>query len=117
MRGFPHSKIPFDWAIFHRLLVRAAPALLLPVLILVLLRFGIATPTEVSVLATVYALAMGVFVYRDMTLRRFVDAVISAGCSTGVVLLVIMGSSVVGWLVTSAQIPHAFARSEEHTSE
>src|SRR3546814_10456888 len=31
MRGFPHSKIPFDWASFHRLLVRAAPALLLPV--------------------------------------------------------------------------------------
>src|SRR3546814_286756 len=52
---------------------------------------------------------MGVFVYRDMTLRRFVDAVISAGCSTGVVMLVIMGSSVVGWLVTYAQIPQAFA--------
>src|SRR3546814_4715056 len=74
---------------------------------------------------------MGVFVYRDMTLRRFVDAVISAGCSTGVVMLVIMGSSVVGWLVTYAQIPQAFAawcmetlqdpwliiRSDEHTSE
>src|SRR5690606_1215972 len=45
MRGFPHSKIPFDWASFHHLLLRAAPALLLPVLILVLLRFGIATPT------------------------------------------------------------------------
>lgn len=109
MRGFPHSKMPFDWVSFHRLLLRAAPALLLPVLILVLLRFGIATPTEVSVLATFYALAMGVFVYRDMTPRRFVDAIISAGCSTGVVMLVIMGSSVVGWLVTYAQIPQAFA--------
>jgi tripartite ATP-independent transporter DctM subunit len=109
LRGFPHSKMPFDWTQFRRLLPRAAPALLLPVLILVLLRFGIATPTEVSVLATLYALAMGVFVYRDMTLRRFVDAVISAGCSTGVVMLVIMGSSVVGWLVTYVQMPQAFA--------
>src|SRR3546814_13211527 len=59
MRGFPHSNIPFDWASFHRLLFGAAPARLLPVLFLVLLRFGIATPTEVSVLATFYALAMG----------------------------------------------------------
>src|SRR3546814_413262 len=110
MRGFPHSKIPFDWASFHRLLVRAAPALVLPVLILVLLRFGIATPTEVSVLATLYALAMGLFVYRDMTWRRFVSSVINAGCSTGVVMLVIMGSSVVGWLMTYAQVPQAFAQ-------
>jgi tripartite ATP-independent transporter DctM subunit len=109
LRNFPHSKISFDWMQFRSLLLRAAPALLLPVLILVLLRFGIATPTEVSVLATLYALAMGVFVYRDMTLRRFIDAVISAGCSTGVVMLVIMGSSVVGWLVTYAQLPQAFA--------
>src|SRR3546814_15703932 len=110
MRGFPHSKIPFDWASFHRLLVRAAPALLLPVLILVLLRFGIATPTEVSVLATFYALAMGVFVYRDMTLRRFVDAVISAGCSTGVVILVIMGSSVEGWQIGRASFRERVCR-------
>lgn len=108
-RGFPYRKMSFDWKEFHRLLLRAAPALLLPVLILVLLRFGIATPTEVSVLATFYAIVMGVFVYRDMTMRRFVDAVLSAGCSTGVVMLVIMGSSVVGWLVTYAQLPQAFA--------
>lgn len=108
-RGFPHRRADFDWAAFRMLLWRALPALLLPVLILVLLRFGIATPTEVSVLASLYALAMGVFVYRDMTIDRFVSAVVSAGVSTGVVMLVIMGSSVVGWLATYAQIPQTFA--------
>lgn len=37
------------------------------------------------------------------------SAVVSAGVSTGVVMLVIMGSSVVGWLATYAQIPQSFA--------
>jgi len=109
MRNFPQHKSVFDWAAFWPLLGKALPALLLPVLILVLLRFGIATPTEVSVLATLYALAMGVFVYRDMTVKRFMSAVVSAGIATGVVMLVIMGSSVVGWLATYAQVPQTFA--------
>lgn len=109
LRGFPYQEAAFDWAAFWSLLWKALPALLLPVLILVLLRFGIATPTEVSVLATLYALAMGAFVYRDLTVSRFMSAVVSAGVSTGVVMLVIMGSSVVGWLATYAQIPQTFA--------
>ncbi|MDQ2695817.1 MAG: TRAP transporter large permease subunit, partial [Pseudomonadota bacterium] len=109
LRGFPYQKRPFEWRRFRYLLLQASPALALPVLILVLLRFGFATPTEVSVLATFYALAAALFVYRDLTWARFYHAVIAAGVATGVVMLVIMGSAVVGWLMTFAQIPQAFA--------
>ncbi|KKW69030.1 membrane protein [Lampropedia cohaerens] len=108
LRGFPCHRAPFDWRRFWPLLLKAIPALALPVMILVLLRFGIATPTEVSVLATLYALCMGLFVYRDLSLARIKDAVLAAGISTGVVMLVIMGSSVVAWLLTYAQIPQTF---------
>ena len=41
-----------------KLAVLSGPALLMPILILLGLRFGIATPTEISVLAVVYALAL-----------------------------------------------------------
>ncbi len=108
-RGFPFVASKFDGAKVWGLFVEALPALAMPILILVLLRFGIATPTEVAVMAVLYALAMGVFLYRDMTVKRFVEALISAGVATGVVMLVIMGSSVVGWLMTFAQIPQSFA--------
>jgi TRAP-type C4-dicarboxylate transport system permease large subunit len=37
------------------------------VLILVALRFGFATPTEIAVMAVLYALLMGLFLYRDMS--------------------------------------------------
>ena len=70
----------------------ASPALALPVLIIVFLRFGVATPTEVSVISTLYAAVVSMLVYRDLTLQRVKAAVLEAGIATGVVLLVIMRS-------------------------
>ena len=109
LRGFPYERVPFAWDRFGPLFLRACPAILMPVLILILLRFGIATPTEVSVLAVFYSLAAGVFLYRDMTLARLVRAMIAAGVATGVVMLVIMASAAVGWIMTFVQAPQLFA--------
>jgi tripartite ATP-independent transporter DctM subunit len=108
-RNFPHRVQPFEWRRFGPLFLQASPAIAMPVLILLLLRFGIATPTEVSVLAVFYSLVAGVVFYRDMTWRRFAHAVIAAGVATGVVMLVIMASAVVGWIMTFVQAPQLFA--------
>jgi tripartite ATP-independent transporter DctM subunit len=89
--------------------VLSGPALLMPILILLGLRFGIATPTEISVLAVVYALALSGFFYRDLTWARFKDSLIESGIATGVVMLVIMGSAIVGWILTFDQVPTRFA--------
>lgn len=107
-RGFPRDTTPFNRKAFLRQLVLAGPALLMPVLIIVFLRFGIATPTEVSVMSTLYALVVSTVVYRDMTMAKLRQAAIEAGISTGVVLLIIMASSIVGWIVTYEQLPAAF---------
>ncbi len=109
MRGFPMTDTPFNFAKCGRLFIDALPALAMPLMIIVLLRFGIATPTEVSVIAVFYALLAGIFIYKDMTVNRFFQALLAAGIATGVVMLVIMGSAVVGWMLTYAQIPQLFA--------
>jgi len=110
LRGFPYERKPFDWPKFRELSVQAAPALAMPIFILLFLRFGIATPTEVSVMAVLYSLAAGLFIYRDMTFKRFYDAIISAGVATGVVMLVIMASAIVGWIMTYVQMPQVFSQ-------
>ena len=92
-----------------KLAVLSGPALLMPILILLGLRFGIATPTEISVLAVVYALALSAFFYRDLTWKRFYHSLIESGIATGVVMLVIMGSAIVGWILTFDQVPTRFA--------
>lgn len=109
LRGFPYRRETSTWGEMGGMTLFALPALMMPIMIVVLLRFGFATPTEVSVLATVYALLVSLIVYRDMTLDRLTHAVLSAGVATGVVMLVIMGSAVIGWLLTYAQVPQIFA--------
>jgi tripartite ATP-independent transporter DctM subunit len=109
VRGFPMTQTPFNAAKCGALFFEALPALMMPFMIIVLLRFGFATPTEVSVIAVFYALLAGVFIYKDMTGKRFFQALTAAGMATGVVMLVIMGSAVVGWMMTYAQVPQLFA--------
>ncbi len=92
-----------------KLAVLSSPALLMPILILLGLRFGIATPTEISVLAVVYALGLSALFYRDLTWQRFYHSLIESGIATGVVMLVIMGSAIVGWILTFDQVPTRFA--------
>src|SRR5205085_2724271 len=81
----------------------------LPVMIIILLRFGIATPTEVAVLSTLYAGAVSLLIYHDLTLKRLHAAVMEAGLASGVVLLVIMASAAIGWLLTFDQMPQGVA--------
>jgi tripartite ATP-independent transporter DctM subunit len=106
-RGFQREIRPINLRILAREFGYSFPAILLPVLIIISLRFGIVTPTEVSVLAAAYALVVSVLLYRDLSWKRLLDCITEAGVATGIVLLVIMASSVVGWIVTFEQIPTA----------
>jgi tripartite ATP-independent transporter DctM subunit len=107
--GLVPSDVPTDWPRIARLFLLALPALALPVLILLGLRFGFATPTEIAVMAVLYAMAAGAVIYRDLTWRRVVKALVDAGIATGIVLLVIMGSAVASWILTFDQVPQRFA--------
>lgn len=100
---------PFDPRRLLRLAALALPALILPVLILVALRFGFATPTEIAVMAVLYALAASLVIYRDMSWGRFRKAMIDAGVATGIVMMVIMASAVASWILTYDQVPQRFA--------
>ena len=114
-RGFPRDQTPFNWKSFNGQLYYSAPALALPVLIIVFLRFGIATPTEVSVMSTLYALMVSVVVYRDLTMARLKHSIIDAGLATSVVMLIIMASSVIGWILTFEQLPASFVDWAQHS--
>jgi tripartite ATP-independent transporter DctM subunit len=104
-KNLPRETSTLQRAQMVRNLWLASPAVLLPVFIVVFLRFGIATPTEVAVLSALYAGAVSVLLYRDLTWKRLNAAIVEAGVATGVVLLVIMASSAIGWMLTFDQLP------------
>ncbi len=107
--GLVPSYAPMDWPHLSRLFLLALPALALPVLILLGLRFGFATPTEIAVMAVLYAMAAGAVIYRDLTWQRVAKALVDAGIATGIVMLVIMGSAAASWILTFDQVPQRFA--------
>ncbi len=108
LRNFPYEKSPVAWGAMARRGLFAMPALMLPVIVLFSLRFGLATPTEISVIAVVYSLIVSSVLYRDMTWARIKRSIYFSGTATGVVMLLIMASMVCGWVLTLEQIPESF---------
>lgn len=86
-------------------ILTAGWALMLPVIILVGLRFGIFTPTEAGVVAAFYALFVGLVVYRELTPRLLFDALLDAGRMTAVIMLLVAASVVTGFMMTIASLP------------
>lgn len=84
---------------------RALPALVLPVVVIGGLRVGVFTPTEAAVIATVYAAIVGGFVYRELTVKSFYEALVDAGKTSAVVMFLIGTSMVSAWLITIANLP------------
>ena len=85
-------------------------ALFIPVVIWGGIFLGIATATEVAALAVVAAFAIGVFIYRELPLRELVRVLKESVGQTAAVMLIVASSAVLGWLLTSEQIPQKFAR-------
>jgi C4-dicarboxylate transporter, DctM subunit len=109
VRGFPLIANDPDSESIGRALVSAIPALAMPAFIVILLRAGIATPTEVSVIAVAYALVVSAVIYRDLTLQRIYHSLVSTAVTTGVVMLVITASSLVGHVLITEAIPTKIA--------
>jgi tripartite ATP-independent transporter DctM subunit len=82
-----------------------ALALLMPIAILGGIRFGIVTPTEAAVVATVYALIVGMFVYRELKLSDLYRVTLLAAKTTSAVMLLVAAAVVSAWLITQANIP------------
>ncbi len=104
-RRLPTAEVEGGWRGFRKELLHALPALFMPVLVVGTLRFGIATPTEVSVIAVAYAILVATLIYRDLTWKTLFSAITETGVMTGAVMLIIMASSVIQWILTRDQIP------------
>jgi TRAP-type transport system large permease protein len=85
--------------------IKALWALMMPVIILGGIRFGIFTPTEAAVIAAVYALFVGMFIYRELKPRDLYEVFLKAAKTTSVVLFLVASALVTSWLITSANIP------------
>jgi tripartite ATP-independent transporter DctM subunit len=90
--------------------VQAFWALFIPIVIWGGIFLGIATATEVAALAVVAALIIGALIYRELPAREIIRVLQDSTGQTAVVMLIVAASAVLGWFLTSEQIPQKFAR-------
>lgn len=83
----------------------AVLALLLPVLIIGGIRFGIFSATEAGAIAVLYALILGLVIYREMTIKQLMSALLETAHTAASVLLIIAAGSAFAWVLTLEQIP------------
>lgn len=80
------------------------PALLVPVIILGGILGGLSTVTEASAFAAVYAIAIGMLLYRSLKWRDVLEALVTTVRLSGVVFFLLGASTVLGWFVTRSGI-------------
>lgn len=108
-QNLPRAPLEGGFAAFKSQVIAAIPAFLMPVFIIGTLRFGVATPTEVSVMAVAYALIVSGIIYRDLTPKVIWDALVDSAMMTGAVMLIIMASSTIQWVLTADRVPQDLA--------
>ncbi|MGX9935074.1 TRAP transporter large permease subunit [Advenella kashmirensis] len=99
----PFPKEP--WAVRRKALREAGWALVLPVIIIGGLRFGIFTPTEAAAVAAVYALFVGMVVYREIKPSDLMKLLVSAATTTSVVMFLVAAALVTSYMITLADLP------------
>lgn len=100
-----HDTVKFTGREAFKTVIQSIPALFMPVLIVGGIRLGFFTPTEAGAFAVVYAIIASAFIYRELSLKQFWEAVRDAGRSTAAVMFIAGGAAMVAWLITVAQIP------------
>ncbi len=84
-------------------------ALLVPGIILGGIYSGVFTPTEAGAVAVVYAMFIGIFVYRDITIRDLPEILAGSAKTSGTILILVIMATAFGRLITLARIPTELA--------
>jgi TRAP-type transport system large permease protein len=94
-----------DWTERWQATKDGAFALAMPIFILGSIRFGFATPTEAAVVATVYAMLVGMFIYKELKFNQLYGLFVSAAKMTAMVMFLVAAALISSWLITAANIP------------
>jgi C4-dicarboxylate transporter DctM subunit len=91
---------PFNFVKVGRAILDALLPLSTPIIIMSGIVFGIMTPTEAGAVAAIYAAAIGMVVYRNLSLREIFDGVCQAMVDTAAVMALLAIAAVLGWIIT-----------------
>lgn len=89
---------------------RSLFALLMPVIILGGIYGGVFTPTEASIIAVFYALAVSMVIYRELSLLEMIDVLKRSAISSAIIMFIISMAGLFSFILTRAGIPAAISQ-------
>ena len=84
-------------------------ALLTPAIILGGIYSGLFTPTEASAVSCLYAIIVGFFVYRELTVKALIKSLYNSVGLIGQILGIVATTQLFSWILTRAGLPQAIA--------
>src|SRR6187401_2776400 len=99
----------FRWDVLLKTFIAALPALMTPIIIVGGMTFGWFTPTEAAIAACTWALLLGIFLYRSLSLKQFYKVTMDTIETTSGVLLIVAAASLFGWVLTTTRLTEAGA--------
>jgi tripartite ATP-independent transporter DctM subunit len=108
-RGRARTAAPHSLRDIARAGVSALPALMAPLILIGGIVSGIATPTEVSSTAVMYALVLSLVLYRSLKAKPLWRVMANTAAQAGMVLFITSTASTLSWSLTLAKIPQQIA--------
>ncbi|MCM3715369.1 TRAP transporter large permease [Halalkalibacter oceani] len=100
---------PFNIPVLWQSTKNAAWSLGIPIIIIVGISMGIFTPTEAAGVSALYAIFIGMAVYREITLKKLFLICKSSAIMSAQIMILIGAASAFGWLLTVGQGPQLLA--------
>jgi tripartite ATP-independent transporter DctM subunit len=108
-RGYPKGPKP-TWRIFWREFYGGIWAILMVVVIFVGILSGWFSPTEASMVACLYALFVGLVIYKDLRVRDIPKVLKESAVMSASIITLVAFANVFGWILASEQIPQLIAK-------
>src|SRR5258707_7594903 len=99
----------FSWSALWRTFIDAFLAMMTPVILLGGMTFGVFTPTEGAIIASAYALVLGLAWYRTLDWRMLAKISMDTIETTATVLFIVAAASIFRWLLTVTRVTDAVA--------
>ena len=84
-------------------------ALMMTLLILFGIIGGVFTPTEASIVAVIYAMGIGLWVYKDLTFERIPEILLKSAKTTAALMVLVGFANLFAWIMTVEELPQQIA--------
>ncbi len=108
-RNFPVREAAVASGDFFGTSARALPGLLMPLIILGGILGGVFTPTEAAAAGVLYAVLVGFFIYRELTLAKLWAILRDTAIMAGGVMLIVANASLFSWILAADRVPQLVA--------